>query len=115
MDLLTPTVNVPAERAKLLALRNEIAADVEHRKAIERKYTARGFVRLDYVPDLHPLDAKKVQRQGHQEDGANGVRPVCVGSTVGIPTAFANLRQAQAGCCGCGGCANRVEREGVSL
>lgn len=67
------------------------------------------------LPDMHPLDAQEVQRQGHQEDGAAGLRAVRAGSAVGIPSSASNLRQAQAGCCGCGGCANRVEREGVSL
>jgi hypothetical protein len=42
---LKPSVNVSAERAKLRRLRDEIAADVERRKAHERKYTARGFLR----------------------------------------------------------------------
>jgi len=51
MDLLTNSVNVPAEREKLRRLRDEIAADVELRKQIERKYTPRWFLRADYVQD----------------------------------------------------------------
>lgn len=46
-DLLTPSVNVPAEREKLRRLRDEIAADVEHRKQLERLYSVRGFRRIE--------------------------------------------------------------------
>jgi hypothetical protein len=45
MALLTPTVNVAAERAKLRRLRNEINADAQARLAYERHYTARGYRR----------------------------------------------------------------------
>lgn len=106
MDLLTPSINVPAERAKLRALRDEIARDVAHREAIQRKYSPRGFPLL---PDMHPLEAKAKPRHGEDE-----IRAMRSGSAMGIPSSAANLRQAQAGCCGCGGCANRVEREGVN-
>ena len=47
---LTHSVNVPAEREKLLRLRNEIAADVERREEHQRKYTARGFLRQSTEP-----------------------------------------------------------------
>lgn len=46
MDLLTPCVNVPAERAKLRRLRDEIAADVERRNEQKRMYSVRGFRRF---------------------------------------------------------------------
>jgi hypothetical protein len=107
MDLLTPTINVPAERAKLLRLRNEIAADVAHREAIQRKYSPRGFPLL---PDVQPLATQS--RHG------NGETPACtLRSTpaMGIPAAASDMRETQAGCCGhCSG-AGGVEREGVDL
>lgn len=43
MDLLTTSVNVPAEREKLRQLRNEIAADVAHREDLARRYGVRGY------------------------------------------------------------------------
>lgn len=46
MDLLTPSVNVPAERAKLRRLRDEIAADVEKRNEQNRMFSVRGFRRF---------------------------------------------------------------------
>lgn len=92
MDLLTPTINVPAERAKLLALRDEIARDVAHREAIQRKYSPRGFPLL---PDVHPLAP-----EGKHRDGEAQIRPVCSGASVGVSAPAANLRPAQTGCCG---------------
>jgi len=50
-DLLTPTINVQAERAKLRRLRNEINDQVQQRLAYERKYSARGYLRVVYVND----------------------------------------------------------------
>ena len=96
MDLLTNSVNVPAERAKLRALRDEIAADVELRKAHQRKYTARGFLR-----DVHPLEA-----EGKRGDGETPIRPLRPGAALGVSAAIADVREAQAGCCG------RCSREG---
>ena len=95
MDLLTHSVNVPAEREKLRRLRNEIAADVAARKEHDRKYTARGFVRLDFVPDVQAMDA-----EGQRTDGKTPLRPVCAGTAVVIPAAEAKLPETQAGCCG---------------
>ena len=110
MDLLTPSINVPAERAKLRVLRDEIAADVEHRKAIQRKYTARGFVRLDYVPDLHPLATEVRPGNGKAPDG-----PMRSSPAMGVPTAFADVREAKPGCCGRCSREGCMEQQGVSL
>jgi hypothetical protein len=93
---LTPSVNVPAERAKLRRLRDEIAADVELRKEHQRKYTARGFLR-----DLQPLEATR-----EQGNGKAPIRPLRAGAALGVSAALADVREAQAGCCG------RCSREG---
>ena len=47
---LAHSVNVPAEREKLRRLRNDIAADFERRKDLQRKYTDRGFLRQSNEP-----------------------------------------------------------------
>lgn len=92
-DLLTPCVNVPAERAKLRALRNEIAADVQARKDHERRYTPRGFLR-----DVQPLEAAR-----EQGNGETALRPLRPWPGVVAPPTRADMRQAQAACCGrCG-------------
>jgi hypothetical protein len=105
-DLLTPSVNVPAEREKLRRLRNEIAADVAHREAIQRKYSPRGFPLL---PDVHPLEA-----QGKPSDGKAPLRPVCAGSSVGVSAAASDMRPTHAGCCGrCSG-THRLERKALT-
>jgi hypothetical protein len=93
---LTPSVNVPAERAKLRALRDEIAADVELRKEHQRKYTARGFLR-----DLPALEAA-----GKQGNGETPIRPLRASPALGVSAAIADVGEAQAGCCG------RCSREG---
>lgn len=95
-DLLTPSVNVPAEREKLRQLRNEIAADVELRKEHQRRYTARGFLR-----DMQPLEA-----EGKPIDGSATIRPLRPGPAMGVFATHADVREAQAGCCG------RCSREG---
>ena len=108
MDLLTHSVNVPAEREKLRRLRDEIAAEVAARKEHDRKYTARGFVRLDYMPDVQALDAK-----GQRTDGETPIRQVCAGSALGLPASAADMPEAQTSGdrCGCeSGC---VEQQGV--
>ena len=93
MDLLTPCVNVPAERAKLRALRDEIAADVQARKEHERRYTPRGFLR-----DVQPLEATREQR-----NGAQPLRPLRPWPGVDVPPTKADMRPAQTACCGrCG-------------
>lgn len=106
VDLLTPSINVPAEREKLRRLRNEIAADVALREAHQRKYSPRGFPLL---PDVHPLATEEVRRDGKAPAGA-----LRAGSGVAVPAAAANLRETQAGCRGCGRCACGVGSEGVS-
>ena len=94
MDLLTNSVNVPAERAKLRVLRDEINADAQHRLAIQRRYTARGFLR-----DMQPLEAQG--RPGHGEAQTGAVRAA---PALGVPAAVANVLEAQAGfCTRCGG------------
>ena len=95
---LTPSVNVPAERAKLRRLRDEIAADVAQKEAISREYSPRGF---PWLPDLPVLEA---QRQ--RGDGETPIRPLCHGSALGVSAALADVREAKAGCCG------RCSREG---
>jgi hypothetical protein len=94
MDLLTPSINVPAERARLRTLRDEIHADAQHRLAIQRKYTARGFLR-----DVQPLEA-----QGRPGHGEAQTGPVRASAALGVPAAVANVLEAQAGfCIRCGG------------
>lgn len=105
MDLLTPTVNVPAERAKLRRLRDEIAADVAAREAYAKRYTRRGYPRL---PDVPALAAEEVRR-----DGKTSLGPVRVEAGVAIPAAAADLRQTQAGCRGCSRCACGMGQKGV--
>ena len=100
-DLLTPSVNVPAEREKRRRLRNEIASDVAHREAIQRKYSPRGFPLL---PDVHPLATQEVRR-----DGKAPLRPLRAGASMGISAAAANLRPTQAGACGRGCDTDRLE------
>ena len=107
MDLLTPSVNVPAERARLRELRHEIAADVAHREAIQRKYTPRGFLRLDYVPDVHELEAKGQPTHGQAPHGA-----VRAGAGLAVPSAAADVRKTQAGCACCRCCARGMGSQG---
>lgn len=104
MDLLTPCVNVPAERAKLLALRNEIAADVQARKDHERRYTPRGFLR-----DVQPLEAEREQRNGE-----TALRPLRPWPGVVVPPTRADMRPAQTACCGRCGHPIGVAGEGVN-
>jgi hypothetical protein len=101
---LTHSVNVPAERAKLRKLRDEIAADVEFRKEYESKYTARGFLR-----DVQPLEAK-----GKQGNGKAPIRNMRAGGAVGVLPAEALVREPQAGCCGRCSRAGCLAGEGVS-
>ena len=97
-DLLTPSVNVPAERAKLRALRDEIAADFAHKEAIRREYSPRGF---PWLPDVQPLET-----QGQRGDGEAPIRPLRVGAALGVSATVADMREASPGCCG------RCSREG---
>lgn len=103
MDLLTPTVNVPAERAKLRRLRDEIAADVAAREAYAKRYTRRGYPCL---PDVPALAAEEVRR-----DGKTSLGPVRVETGMAIPAAAADVREAPAGCSGCCRCACGVGQE----
>ena len=61
MDLLTPTVNVQAERLKLRKLRNEINEQAQQRLKQERKFTDPGYGRL---PDLQELEPERIGRHG---------------------------------------------------
>ena len=66
MDLLTPTVNVPAERAKLRRLRNEINEEAQARLEYERNYTARGYRRaqVSELPVMSGPHHESAVRQG---------------------------------------------------
>ena len=90
-DLLTHSINVTAERAKLRALRDEIARDIAYREAIQRKYSPRGFPLL---PDVQPLETQGKPSHGPAPHGA--LRP---GAGLGVPAAQADMRSTQAGCC----------------
>lgn len=104
-DLLTESINVPAERAKLRQLRNEIAADVARREDYQRRYSPRGWPLL---PDVPALEA-----EGQPADGKTPHGPLRAGSAVGIPAAEADVRAAQAGCGRCGRCACGVGKGSV--
>jgi hypothetical protein len=43
MDLLTPTINVPAEREKLRGIANEMRAEIEERKRLTTLRGVRGL------------------------------------------------------------------------
>ena len=60
-DLLTPTVNVPAERLKLRKLRNEINEQAQRRLKQEHKFHDRGYGRL---PDLQAMEPEGERRHG---------------------------------------------------
>lgn len=53
MDLLTPCVNVPAERAKLRRLRDEIAAQVKAREEAMRRLGFREYRRSAKPVEAH--------------------------------------------------------------
>lgn len=105
MDLLTPSVNVPAEREKLRRLRDEIAADVQERERLTALHGVRGFRRL------HDLPALAAEEVGG--DGKASLGPVHVETGMDVPSADADLRETQAGCAGCGNCACGMGREKV--
>jgi len=106
MDLLTPSVNVPAEREKLRRLRDEIAADVEQRERLTSLHGVRGFRRLR---DLPALATEEIRRDGEAQ-----ALPVHVEARMGVPAAASVVREAQAGCAGCGKCACGVGQQKVS-
>lgn len=61
------------------------------------------------LPDVQSLETKRKPINGKAQ-----ISPVRSAANVGIPTAIADMRETQAGCCGrCSG-AGGVEREGVS-
>lgn len=91
MGLLTPSVNVPAERAKLRALRDAIAADVAAQQEHDRKFTSRGYFRR-FVPDVPELATQAVGRHG-----AAQVRTVRPRADLALPATTARVQQAQAG------------------
>ena len=103
---LTHSVNVPAEREKLRQLRNEIAADVAHRNAINRKYSPRGFPLL---PDMHPLEAK-----GKPRNGETPPSPVRTWAGMGVSATASDMRETQASSRGRGKSAGGMECEGVT-
>lgn len=105
MDLLTPTINVPAERAKLRRLRDEIAADVQAREELTRLHGVRGFRRLR---DVSALATEEIRR-----DGEVPAVPVRVETGMDVPAAAADVREAPAGCRGCGRCSCGMGQEGV--
>ena len=53
------------------------------------------------LSDVHPLEA-----EGKRGDGETAIRPLRPGSAMGVSAAIADVREAQAGCCG------RCSREG---
>jgi hypothetical protein len=103
MDLLTNSVNVPAERAKLRVLRDEINANAQLRLAHQRQYTSRGFLR-----DMQPLAT-----EGRPNHGEAPVRPMRPAAAVGVPATAADVREAQASCRGCGCCSCGMGEQGV--
>lgn len=103
MDLLTNSVNVPAEREKLRRLRDEINADAQQRLAHQRKYTARGFLR-----DMHPLAT-----EGRPSHGEAPVRALLTSAEVGVPATVADVRETQAMSCAYCGSADCVVEQGV--
>lgn len=105
IELLTPSINVPAEREKLRRLRNEIAADVAHREAIQRKYSPRGWPLL---PDVHPLEAQGQPAHGKAPHGS-----MRAGAGVEFSAAESDMRQAQACGCRCGRCSCSMGKGGV--
>jgi len=107
-DLLTPTVDVPAEKAKLRRLRNQIAADVQRREAEQRKYSPRGYLRIEYLSYLLSLEAKGQPADGKAPHGALRAR-----ASVELPPTSSDVRQAQGGVCGHCGCACGVGQRGV--
>lgn len=53
------------------------------------------------LPDLPELEA-----EGKRGDGETAIRPLCPGAALGVSASLADVREAQAGCCG------RCSREG---
>ena len=103
-DLLTPSVNVPAERAKLRRLRDEIAAHVEQREAEQRKYGFRGYLR----------NLQALATQGQPSNGTSPHGAVRLGASLDVPATAAHMREAQAGSARSSGSACGLAGEGVS-
>ena len=59
--------------------------------------------------DLPELAAQEIRRDGEAQ-----AMPVHVASRMGVPAAVVELREAQAGCAGCGKCACGVGQQKVS-
>lgn len=85
MDLLTPSVNVPAERERLRRLRDEIAADVEHREQLERLYSVRGFRRIDVQWPCEPSVSEVLCPTCGQSKAAPSASGCAVGGDGAIP------------------------------
>lgn len=107
MDLLTPSVNVPAERAKLRRLRNEINTEAQARLEYQRNHTARGYRRAQ-LPDVPELATQS--QPSHGPAPAGPLRPR---ASMDVLPAAAPVQKAQAGCAGCGRGAGQVECAGV--
>ncbi len=70
-DLLTPTVNVPAERAKLRRIVNEMRAQIAERNRLTNLLGVRGFRRLQSEGG----NAGALEAHGqHGPAGVEGVR-----------------------------------------
>jgi hypothetical protein len=101
---LSNSVNVPAERAKLRKLRDEINESAQARLQHQRRYTARGFLR-----DMQPLAT-----QERPINGETPPSPLRSAAEVGVSTTAADMRKAQIGrlgCC-CGACG--VGKQGMT-
>jgi hypothetical protein len=105
-DLLTPSVNVPAEREKLRRLRDEIAADVQERERLTSLHGVRGFRRLRDMPALATQEIRR--------DGEAQALPVHVEAEMGVPSAASVVREAQACVRGCGRCKGGLGQEVIA-
>lgn len=105
MFFLTPPVNVPAERAKLRQLRNEINAQAQARLKAERNYADRGYGRPQ-LPDMPALATERLP--------SNGQTTLCQvqqRTSMAIPTTKQDVQSAQAGRAGAGAEAAAMEFE----
>ncbi len=60
------------------------------------------------------FDMRKLATQEIRRDGEAQAMPVHVASSMGVPAAFADVREAQAGCAGCRKCACGLGQQEVS-
>lgn len=59
------------------------------------------------------FDMRELETEREQRDGKASLGPVHVETGMDVPAADADLREAQAGCAGCGNCACGMGREKV--